>query len=153
MAGICGVGVDAVDIGRFRQVLRRRPSLADRVFTAGELAYARGALDPAPRLAARFAAKEAALKVLGLGLGGVGWHELEVRRLPGGRPELAVRGRAAAVAAAQGVSRWHVSLTHTELVAVASLVAEGGERGERAHRADVPPPGAEPAEEDRCSRC
>ena len=127
MAAICGVGVDAVDVERFRQVLRRRPSLADRVFTAGELAYARGALDPAPRLAARFAAKEAALKVLGLGLGGAAWHELEVRHLPGGRPELAVRGRAAAAPAAQGVTRWHLSLTHTELVAVASLVAEVAE--------------------------
>ena len=69
-AGVVGIGTDLVDIDRFRMVLRRRPSVADRLFTTGERTYAERAADPAARLAARFAAKEATLKALGYGLGG-----------------------------------------------------------------------------------
>ena len=64
-----GIGVDAVDIDRFRGILSRRPHIAERLFTSGEQEYADRYSDPAPRLAARFAAKEAALKALGAGIG------------------------------------------------------------------------------------
>jgi holo-[acyl-carrier protein] synthase len=120
-----GVGVDAVDVARFRSVLARRPGLATRLFTEAERAYAASGKDPGSRLAARFAAKEAVLKALGVGIGAAGFREIEVVRHDGGPPRLALAGRAAALAAARGVRWWHVSLSHTELVAVASVVAEG----------------------------
>ncbi|MHB1502409.1 MAG: holo-ACP synthase [Acidimicrobiales bacterium] len=121
-----GIGVDAVDVGRFRQVLERRPALKERLFTSGELSYALGTADPIARLAARFAAKEAAMKALGLGMGGVDFAEVEVVRSQAGSPSLALHGRAITRAAERGVRRWHLSLTHTDLVAIASVVAVAG---------------------------
>jgi holo-[acyl-carrier protein] synthase len=121
---VLGLGVDAVDVARFRAVLQRRPSVATRLFTAGELDYAERAADPAPRLAARFAVKEAAMKALGVGLGAFGFHDVEVARAESGEPSLVLRGAAARLATERGVGRWWVSLTHTELMAHAVVVAE-----------------------------
>ena len=119
-----GLGIDTVDVGRFRAVLARRPHIASRLFTTGELAYAGRAADPAPRLAARFAAKEAAMKALGVGLGAFSFHDVEVTRAASGEPSLALTGSASRLAAARGVGTWWLSLTHTELVAQAVVVAE-----------------------------
>jgi holo-[acyl-carrier protein] synthase len=121
---VAGIGVDAVDVGRFRAVLARRPRLVGRLFTDGERSYASRTADPGPRLAARFAAKEAVLKALGVGIGAAAFRDVEVVRGADGVPRLALAGRAAALARAQGVRRWHLSLTHTDLVAVASVLAE-----------------------------
>jgi holo-[acyl-carrier protein] synthase len=119
-----GVGVDLVDIDRLREVLLRTPGVADRVFTPAEREYASRVTDGTPRLAARFAAKEAALKCLGLGLGGMPLSDIEVVRDEStGRPDLRLHGRAAAVAAAHGVSEWRLSLSHTDTVAQALAVA------------------------------
>lgn len=123
--GVRGVGVDAVDVARFRAVLARRPTVADRLFTDEERRYAEAARDPGPRYAVRFAAKEAALKAFGVGVGAADFRELEVVRAEGGAPGLVLRGRAAALAQRLGVARCHLSLTHTDLVAVATVVAEG----------------------------
>ena len=120
-----GVGIDAVDVERFRRVMERRPRLARRVFTDAERAYAALVTDPAPRLAARFAAKEAVMKALGVGIGAMGMREIEVTRAESGAPDLVLAGRAAALARHRGVGGWHLSLTHTELVAMASVVAVG----------------------------
>ena len=122
--------MDAVDVVRFRRVIERRPALVDRVFTASERRDAERGGDPGPRLAARFAAKEAVWKALGVGVGAVGFRDVEVVRQDGGAPTLSLSGRAASLAAQRGVSRWHVSLTHTGTVAVASVVAEGLPHGE-----------------------
>ena len=127
---VVGVGVDAVDVARFRQVLARRPGVAERVFTDGERVDAARVRDPAERLAARFAAKEATMKALGRGIGSFAFRDVEVVRsaepgAAGGRPSLRLVGDAAALAARCGVARWHVSLTHTAQVAVALVVAEG----------------------------
>ena len=127
--GVCGIGVDAVDIDRFRRVLERRPSLLGRLFTEAEQAYAEAARDPGPRLAARFAAKEAVLKALGVGVGAAAFRDIEVVRGEEGEPGVVLGGRAASLAETRGVGRWHVSLSHTDTVAVASVVAEG--RGRR----------------------
>jgi holo-[acyl-carrier protein] synthase len=126
---IVGIGVDSVDVERFRRVLRRRPGFAARIFTLAEQADAAVAADPAERLAARFAAKEAALKALGRGIGAVAFREVEVVRAAGagagrGAPSLRLGERAAALAADRGATRWHVSLTHTATVATALVVAE-----------------------------
>ena len=122
-AGVVGIGTDLVDIDRFRIVLRRRPSMADRLFTASERSYAARATDPAARLAARFAAKEAALKALGYGLGGMRMADIEVIRAEDGQPELVLHGDARSTAASHGVSRWLVSLSHTDHLAQATVVA------------------------------
>ena len=122
-AGVVGIGTDLVDIDRFRTVLRRRPSVADRLFTAGERTYAERAADPAARLAARFAAKEATLKALGYGLGGMRMADIEVIRAEDGRPELVLHGAARSTAADHGVGCWLVSLSHTEHLAQATVMA------------------------------
>jgi holo-[acyl-carrier protein] synthase len=124
-AAVVGVGVDAVDLDRFRVVLGRRRRLAERVFTEGERADARAAADPVPRLAARFAAKEAVMKALGVGLGAFALADVEVVRDPSGSPSLVLHGSAADRARAAGVARWHLSLTHSGLVALAMVVAAG----------------------------
>ena len=118
-----GLGVDAVDIGRFRAVLARRPALAQRLFTPGERAYAARRADPAPSLAARFAAKEAAMKALGVGLGAFRFTDVEVVPLDSGQPTLRVRGGAADLASQQGVGKFLVSLTHTSSQAEAVVAA------------------------------
>jgi holo-[acyl-carrier protein] synthase len=120
---VLGLGVDVVDIPRFRAVLARRPALADRLFSADELAYAATLANPAPSLAARFGVKEAVMKALGVGLGAVDWTDISVVRQPGGRPELEVRGRAATLAAGRGVRGWEVSISHTETLASATVLA------------------------------
>lgn len=119
-----GLGIDAVDVDRFRSLLDRRPLVRRRLFTAGELAALEGRTDPVPGLAARFAAKEAAMKALSTGLGGIDFVDVEVLSAPGGAPRLSVSGRAAARALALGVAGWHVSLTHTGSLAAAVVVAE-----------------------------
>jgi holo-[acyl-carrier protein] synthase len=122
---VIGVGIDAVDVDRFRRSLARTPSLAVRLFTDGERAYAAERSDPSERLAVRFAAKEAVMKALGVGLGAFAFREVEVVTDPSSKaPGLELRGQAEALAAARGVRRWHVSLTHTAHTAHAIAVAE-----------------------------
>ena len=122
-AQLIGLGVDVVDVDRFRSALARTPGIAARLFTDDEQAYAARHRDPAPRLAARFAAKEATMKAMQVGLGAFSFREVEVVRLESQAPSLVVTGRAADLAGSLGVRRWHVSLTHTRLVAQAVVVA------------------------------
>ncbi|MHB1890017.1 MAG: holo-ACP synthase [Acidimicrobiales bacterium] len=121
-----GVGVDVVDLERFRRVVERRPQVVARLFTDGERAYAGRASEPTKRLAVRFAAKEAAMKVLGAGIGAVAFKEVEVLRDPDGAPRLVLSGSAADRAERLGFRLWHVSLSHSDLVAVASVIGERG---------------------------
>ncbi|MGP8060494.1 MAG: holo-ACP synthase [Acidimicrobiales bacterium] len=128
-AGVVGVGVDAVDVDRFRRVLDRRPGIARRLFTEGERADATRSADAAPRLAARFAAKEATMKALGRGIGAFALRDVEVVRAratgsAAGAPSLRLGPGAAAVARDRRVDRWHLSMTHTAHLAVAVVVAE-----------------------------
>jgi holo-[acyl-carrier protein] synthase len=120
---IRGIGVDAVDIERFRISLRRTPSMRERLFTVEELAYVAAKVDPVPSLAARFAAREATMKSMGLGLGAFGFHDVWVDHLDGGAPRLMVGAAAAVLAADRGITQWHLSITHTDLVAIAYVVA------------------------------
>ncbi|WP_419842670.1 holo-ACP synthase [Candidatus Poriferisodalis sp.] len=118
------VGLDIVDVRRFARVLERRSAMRSRLFTPAELSYALGTADPDTRLAARFAAKEAVMKVLGVGLGACRFRDIEVARQPNGRPELVLRGLAAQRATAAGLSAWQVTLTHTDGVAAAMVLAQ-----------------------------
>lgn len=117
-----GIGVDLVEVDRLRATLARTPALVDRLFTEGERAYAEAAHDPTERYAVRFAAKEAAMKVLGVGLGAVDWHDIEVVRTDSGAPELRVTGRANELAVDAGIRSWKVSLSHTATMAEAVVV-------------------------------
>lgn len=125
---IVGHGIDMVEVVRFADLLdRHERRLLDRVFTADERAYAD---DQSRRrnehLAARFAAKEAALKALGTGWrDGIAWTDIEVVRHPSGQPQLRITGQAQAVADEMGVRSWHVSLSHTAGHAIASVIAVG----------------------------
>ena len=118
-----GIGIDAVDIARFRDLLSRRPNLRTRLFTAEELASLAERSDDAPSIAARFAVREATMKALGVGLGAFDFHDVSVEKLPSGAPGLQVTGRAEQLAISQGVGGWHVSITHTDTVAMAVVAA------------------------------
>ena len=128
-AGIVGVGVDAVDVARFRRLLDRRPRVACRCFTQTEQSDANRSGDVAQSLAARFAAKEAVMKALGTGIGAFALTDVEVCRTPGtgatrNAPFLVLHGTAAELAGAHGAGHFHLSLTHTDDVAIAFVVAE-----------------------------
>jgi holo-[acyl-carrier protein] synthase len=120
---LVGIGIDSVEIERFRAVLARRAGLAGRVFTEAERDYAGRLVNPLPTLAGRFAVKEATMKALGVGLGSIDWADVEVVRSEHGRPTLAVSGRAAALARSIGVGSWRVSITHTDTIASAVVAA------------------------------
>jgi holo-[acyl-carrier protein] synthase len=123
-----GVGVDLVDLDRFESAMSRTNGFLERVFTPGERAYCERAKAPSvrcQRYAARFAAKEAVMKALGCGLGAFGFHDVEVARDDdSGAPALVVQGRAAALAGERGIETWHLSLSHSDRVAIAMVVAE-----------------------------
>jgi holo-[acyl-carrier protein] synthase len=88
------MGVDAVDVERFRRLLIRRPGLAQRLFTEQERTFVSARIDPVPGLAARFAAKEATMKALGSGIGAMRFVEVEVVGTSSGAPHLEVHGLA-----------------------------------------------------------
>ena len=125
---IVGSGIDLVEIGRIQHSMDRYGSrFLNRVYTAAEQAYCLRKRNAAESFAARFAAKEAGAKALGTGISfGVNWLEIEVVRAPGGRPTLRFHGRAAQIAAAMGVARSALSITHTANLAMASVVLEDG---------------------------
>ena len=118
-----GIGVDAVDIERFRTSLARTPTMRERLFVPAELAYVAPMADPVPSLAARFAAREAVMKALGLGLGAFGFHDVWVRVNEGGAPSLVVTAHARELADERHVSAWHLSLSHDGPVAIAMVTA------------------------------
>lgn len=114
---ILGIGVDLVPVSRLKGA---RKGFLERVFTPAERAYARKHADPAERLAARFAAKEAVMKALGTGWAkGISWKDVET---VGTR--LRVKGKAAKIAKSKGITRWHLSISHSGGFAVAVAVAE-----------------------------
>ena len=123
-----GIGVDVVDLDRFESIVQRRPSFVDRVFTEDERAYCergKGFSVQCQRYAVRFAAKEAVMKALGCGLGAYAFHDVAVTRDDdSGEPALVVSGKAAVLADERGVTRWHLSLSHSDAVAIAFVVAD-----------------------------
>ena len=125
---ILGHGIDLVDTPRIERLLgEHEQRFLDRVFTAGEREYAEsGGKLRVQRYAARFAAKEAVLKVLGTGWsGGIAWTDVEVLREPSGKPTVQLNGEAAAVAEKLGVVEWHISLSHLQGHALASVIGVG----------------------------
>ena len=124
---VLGLGSDLIEIARIEaSIARFGDRFLGRVFTASEIAYCRSKRNAAESFAARFAAKEAGAKALGTGIShGIAWPEIEVRREPTGRPTLHWSGRAQERAAALGVRRTSLTLTHSRNVAMAVVVIEG----------------------------
>jgi len=111
------VGIDIIKVERIRRTLERfGPRFARRVLTTAEARYVR---DRPETLAGRWAAKEAVSKVLGLGVRGIGWRDIEVERLPTGQPAVRLHGRAAARADQLGMTRIALSISHESDYAVA----------------------------------
>lgn len=123
---IVGSGIDIAEVPRIRATLARfGDRFLQRIFTAGEIRYCDSKANRVERYAARFAAKEAAMKALGTGWSrGVRWRDCEVVRMPGGRPTMTFHGRAAEVAAKLGVKNTALSLSHTAEQAIAQVILE-----------------------------
>ncbi len=123
MMRIVAIGLDATDIPRVEDAVRRfGDRFLQRVFTAEEISYCLRRRNPAPHLAARFAAKEAAMKALGTGVSqGVVWRDIEVVR-DGGPPQLRFHGTAAQKLASLGATRSLLTLTHSESLALAQVL-------------------------------
>ena len=120
MIELPGIGFDLIEIERLERAIERRPRLARRLFSEAELEFAGARRRPGRHLAARFAAKEAAQKALGLG--GMRMHEIEVEGGGDAPPRLRLSGSAADAAREAGVSL-SVSLTHSRELAAAAVVA------------------------------
>jgi holo-[acyl-carrier protein] synthase len=116
-AGTTELGIDIIKVDRIRAALDRfGPRFSGRVLTPAERRYVR---DRPETFAGRWAAKEAVSKVLGLGVRGIGWRDIEIERLPTGQPAVRLHGRAAARAEQLGMVRVAVSITHEADYAVA----------------------------------
>ena len=123
---IVGTGIDLAEVPRIQESIARfGDRFLRRIYTEGEIRYCDSKANRAERYAARFAAKEAAMKALGTGWShGVRWRDCEVVRLPGGRPTIAFHGEAGEVAARLGVKHAALSLSHTAEQAIAQVILE-----------------------------
>lgn len=123
---IVSIGIDIIEVARIREVLLRTPRFTERVFTRAEREYcdSRGVV-AAQHYAARFAAKEAALKALQTGWrGGISWHDVEVSARQSGAPYLIFTGEVLAVYEKFGATATHLSLSHTSEHAIAQVILE-----------------------------
>jgi holo-[acyl-carrier protein] synthase len=118
-------GIDLVDFERIEQMVERHGErFLMRVFTDAEQAYAAGNRNSYEKLAGRFAAKEAVLKLLGTGWRGkIAWTDIEVTNKAGGQPEVRMSGEVKAIAEKMGIKQISISITHTANFAIASAVA------------------------------
>jgi holo-[acyl-carrier protein] synthase len=124
---IISIGIDIIEVRRVREVLLRTPRFAERVYTERERAYcdSRGAAVAAQHYAARFAAKEAALKALQTGwTGGIAWQDIEVASRDSGAPVLIFHGRVRELYEQSGARAAHLSISHTTEHAIAQVVLE-----------------------------
>src|SRR6266700_5540575 len=123
---IVGTGIDIAEVPRIREAIERFGSrFLERIYTEGERRYCDSKANRIERYAARFAAKEAAMKAQGTGWNhGVRWRDCEVVRMPGGRPTMRFHGKAGEFAARLGVKTAALSISHTEEQAIAQVILE-----------------------------
>ena len=124
---VLGIGVDLVECARIERSLDRfGEKFLHRIFTKGEIEYSMSMKFPARHLAARFAAKEAVSKAFGTGIGkSMGWRDIDVHKKPSGEPFLVFTGGAEKLAKERGVTNALITLSHSDLHAVATIVLEG----------------------------
>ena len=125
---ILGVGIDIIEVARIGASYQKfGERFLNRILRPAEIAYCLSHRNPAPFLAARFAAKEAISKAFGTGIGGqLGWQDMEVGRKDSGQPFVVLHDGGRKLFAEQGGARFHLSLSHTENYAAAVAVLEGG---------------------------
>lgn len=118
-------GIDLVDCPRIEQMVQRHGErFLKRVFTDAERAYAKANRNEVEKLAGRFAAKEAILKLMGTGWRGkIAWTDIEVINNPVGQPEVTLGGEVKTIADGLGIKHISISITHTANFAIASAVA------------------------------
>jgi len=123
---IVGTGIDIAEVPRIGESIERfGHRFLRRIYTEGEIQYCDSKANPVERYAARFAAKEAAMKALGTGWSrGVRWRDIEVVRQPGGRPTIKFHGKAAEFAAKLSAKNVALSISHTKEQAIASVILE-----------------------------
>ena len=123
---IVGTGIDITEVPRIARAIERHGDrFLQRIFTAAEIRYCESKKNKVERYAARFAAKEAAMKAIGTGWRqGVAWKEIEVGHQRGGRPIVIFTGRVQQHAERLGAKRASLSLTHTEQMAMAQVILE-----------------------------
>lgn len=123
---IVGTGIDIAEVPRIQEAIERfGERFLHRIFTPAERQYCDSKANRVERYAARFAAKEAAMKALGTGWNhGVRWRDCEVARMPGGRPTIHFHGKAQAFAMKLGVRNAALSITHTKEQAMAFVILE-----------------------------
>jgi len=123
---IVGTGIDIAEVPRIRKAMERfGKRFLQRIFTEGEIRYCDSKANRIERYAARFAAKEAAMKALGTGWNhGVRWRDIEIAREPGSRPTIVFHGKAAEFAVRLGAAHVALSLSHTEDQAIAQVILE-----------------------------
>jgi len=127
---IVGHGIDIIETTRIRRSVQEHGEhFLDRVYTPGEQQYcARSQKRYYEHLAGRFAAKEAVLKVLGTGWrGGIAWTDIEIISEASGQPKVLLTGECERIAREQGITLWHVSISHIETHATASAIGLRGE--------------------------
>ena len=124
---ILGVGIDIIEVERIAASYEKfGERFVNRILLPGEIAYCRSHKNPAPFLAARFAAKEAVSKAFGTGIGAqLGWRDIEVRRRESGEPFVVLHGKGQELFAARRAKQLLVSLSHTQTYAAATAVLEG----------------------------
>jgi holo-[acyl-carrier protein] synthase len=123
---IVGLGLDIAEVDRIEEaIVRHGAPLLERLFTPAEMAYCERHKNRYERYAARFAAKEAAMKALGTGWSrGVRWRDIEVVREPGGKPTLQLAGEARQIADGLGVKHISLTITHSGNLALAQVIFE-----------------------------
>ena len=124
---ILGIGTDLIEVTRIAKAYEKFGArFANRILLPDEIAYCESHRNPAPFLAARFAAKEAISKAFGTGIGAqLGWQDMEIRRRESGEPWVLLHGKGKVLFEARGALRLLVTLSHTENYATAMAVLEG----------------------------
>jgi|SRR6516164_8175174 holo-[acyl-carrier protein] synthase len=123
---ILGTGIDLIEVARIAASYEKfGERFVNRVLLPDEIAYSLSHKNPAPFLAARFAAKEAISKSFGTGIGAqLGWQDMEIRHKESGEPFVVLHGKGKELFAARSAQRLHVSITHTENYAAAMAILE-----------------------------
>jgi holo-[acyl-carrier protein] synthase len=123
---ILGTGIDLIEVARIRASFEKfGDRFALRILVGSELEYCLSHKDPAPFIAARFAAKEAVSKAFGTGIGAsIGWHDIEVRRKESGEPYVILHGKGETLFRAREAGRLHLSISHTIQHATAISILE-----------------------------
>lgn len=124
---ILGTGIDLVEVARIRETFQKNGQrFAERILLPSEISYCLSQRDPAPFLAARFAAKEAISKAFGTGIGAaLGWQDLEIRHETSGHPIVVLHGAGLQLFNSRQARSLHVSLSHTDNYAIATAILEG----------------------------